>query len=233
MSRTCALRNRSATTLKKLVETRALLARFLTAQQVIRSLIGAAKYVIPVNMNNQSQYFRNHRAEVAPFLPLQYHRVLEIGCGEGKFRANLKLPCEYTGVEPSEMVAKFALATLDQVHVGTFESVASQLPRKHFDLVICNDVIEHMVDHDQFLESIKRNMTADGVLVGSVPNVRYVMHLWDLMVKKDWQYADTGILDRTHLRFFTEKAGAPRSNAMVSRFTNLRGSILFCVKEIL
>jgi len=77
------------------------------------------------------------------------------------------------------------------------------LPAHYFDLVICNDVIEHMPDHDAFLEDIKQKMAPGAHLVGSVPNVRYLPNLKQLLVRKEWRYADWGVLDRTHLRFFT------------------------------
>lgn len=157
-------------------------------------------------MSDAPSYFTHHRAEMAAFLPSRYQHVLEVGCGEGRFRANLTHPCEYTGVEPSARAADAARHVLDHVHVGTFDSVAATLPKRHFDLVICNDVIEHMVDHDAFLERIKDYLAEDGVLVGSVPNVRFFVNLWALVVKKDWHYCDEGTLDRTHLRFFTQKS---------------------------
>ena len=95
---------------------------------------------------------------------------------------------------------------LDNVLVGTYEEVYDDLPNEYFDLVICNDVIEHMVNPDSFLQSIKNKMTNDGVMIGSVPNVRYLQNLSNLILKKDWEYVNSGILDRTHLKFFTEKS---------------------------
>ena len=157
-------------------------------------------------MTSDTNYHRNFRAEVAAFLPGRYAKVLEIGCGEGRFRANLPAPCEYVGVEPSPAAAQVARGVLDAVHTGTFESVVGNLPDGHFDLVICNDVIEHMPDHDAFLEAIKGKMAPGACLAGSIPNVRWLPNLWGLMVGRDWEYIDHGILDRTHLRFFTERS---------------------------
>jgi 2-polyprenyl-3-methyl-5-hydroxy-6-metoxy-1,4-benzoquinol methylase len=152
------------------------------------------------------QYFKNLRSEMCEFLPVRYERVLEIGCGEGLFRANLTLPNTYVGVEPEAKPAAVARNVLDQVLVGTFDEVADQLPRQHFDLVICNDVIEHMPDHDRFLEKIKEYISQDGVLVGSIPNMRYLPVMRELLVDRDWRYRESGVLDSTHLRFFTERS---------------------------
>lgn len=159
-----------------------------------------------IAMNGDFEYYKHQRPEVADLLPDTYQHVLEVGCGEGVFRRNLTKACEYTGIEPSPTAAATARTTLDRVLTGTYDTVASDLPVDYFDLVICNDVIEHMVDHDKFLEDIKRHMKTGAIMVGSVPNVRYFFHLWDLLVGKDWRYIDQGILDRTHLRFFTQKS---------------------------
>jgi 2-polyprenyl-3-methyl-5-hydroxy-6-metoxy-1,4-benzoquinol methylase len=161
---------------------------------------------MPQPIERLYQYSPNLRSEVADFLPTQYHKVLEIGCSYGTFRQNLQLPNEYWGVEPNELVAMSARTNLDHVFTGLFEGILDQLPNQYFDLVICNDVIEHMADPDAFLESIKSKMTKNASLVGSIPNVRHISNLRSLLIHKDWQYEDAGILDRTHLKFFTEKS---------------------------
>ena len=90
--------------------------------------------------------------------------------------------------------------------MGGFDEVYDQLPDKYFDLVICNDVIEHLPDHNDFFEKVKGKMTDDSVMVGAIPNVRHIKNLFNLLIKKDWQYQENGILDYTHLRFFTQKS---------------------------
>ncbi|MBX2874293.1 MAG: class I SAM-dependent methyltransferase [Saprospiraceae bacterium] len=157
-------------------------------------------------MNAAANYYTRDRTEMIPALPNSYNKVLEIGCGEGRFRANLELPTEYWGLEPVPEAAEVAREVLDQVLVGTYEQQADQLPEDYFDLVICNDVIEHMTSHDFFFRSIQSKLCKEGVLVASIPNVRHILNLYELLVKKDWEYKDAGILDRTHYRFFTEKS---------------------------
>ncbi len=98
------------------------------------------------------------------------------------------------------------LARLHTVIRGTFEEAQPRLPQRYFDVVVCNDVIEHMPDHDSFLDAIKTHMAPNGVLVGSIPNVRHYVNLFDMLVGKDWRYRDIGTMDRTHLRFFTERS---------------------------
>lgn len=153
-----------------------------------------------------SIYYSQGRAEVARFLPEKYEKVLEVGCGAGNFRSNLNDVCEYWGVEPVKEIADVAAQHLHKVLTGTFDDVAAQLPDDYFDLVICNDVIEHIADTTAFFAGVRKKMKKDARLVGSIPNVREFYNLTDLLFKKDWEYRDYGILDRTHMKFFTEKS---------------------------
>ena len=155
-----------------------------------------------------STYYTSVREEMVALLPplAPGATILEIGCAEGKFSSNFTGDRVYWGIEPTPEVARIAATRLDRVLVGTFREVFDQLPDRSFDCVVCNDVVEHMDDHDWFLQAIKPKLREGGVLVGSIPNVRYLTNLFHLVVRKDWQYADQGTLDRTHLRFFTERS---------------------------
>jgi 2-polyprenyl-3-methyl-5-hydroxy-6-metoxy-1,4-benzoquinol methylase len=157
-------------------------------------------------MSSRSQYHEGIRPEVVKFIPGTYSKVLEIGCGEGNFSSHFNQQCEYWGVEPFQAAAGIASNKLFKVLAGTYEEVYEQLPDGYFDLIVCNDVIEHMVNYDAFFQTIKRKMKKDSFIMGSIPNVRFFGNLTELLIKKDWEYKDSGILDRTHLRFFTEKS---------------------------
>jgi len=143
---------------------------------------------------------------MAELLPSCYAKVLEIGCGEGGFAGSLSPGCEVWGVEMHASSARIASQWLDRVLVGSFEAVQQDLPDGYFDLAICNDVIEHMPDHDAFLDSISSKLKDGGYLVASIPNMRYYYCLRELLLRKEWVYRDQGIMDRTHLRFFTERS---------------------------
>jgi 2-polyprenyl-3-methyl-5-hydroxy-6-metoxy-1,4-benzoquinol methylase len=154
-----------------------------------------------------SAYYTTRRSDVRRFLPDNFSRVLEIGCSSGGFGEGLlSNGVQVWGVEPNEAAAKVARSKLTRVFNATFEQAANDLPDRYFDLIVCNDVIEHMPDHDRFLQSIKSKMTERGVLVGSLPNIRHITSLAKILILKDFPYRDQGILDRTHLRFFTRKS---------------------------
>ena len=151
-------------------------------------------------------YYQQQRHDMRAYLPENPRRVLEIGCGEGGFIAAIAGSVEKWGIEPNAAAAEVAATRLHRVLIGRFEDVAAQLPLGYFDLIVCNDVIEHMDDHDRFLRDLRDCFADSGVLVGSVPNMRNYKVLFDLLFLRDWQYHDSGIQDRTHLRWFTQRS---------------------------
>jgi len=158
-------------------------------------------------MSLQRSYYQCSRIEMKTFLPSQYSRVLEIGCGEGGFAAALQNHAEVWGCEPDVSSAKVAASKMHRVLNGFYADVAKDIPDNYFDLVVCNDVIEHMTDHSAFLRDIQTKMQPGAYLLGSIPNVRYYRVLRNLLLHKDWQYEQSGgVLDSTHLRFFTRKS---------------------------
>ena len=112
---------------------------------------------------------------------------------------------EYWGVEPHNEVAKFAANKLDKVIVGKIRTVFDDLPNNYFDLLICNDVLEHLEDENWFLANIKQKMKIGSIIIGSIPNIRYISVLLKLLIWRDLEYTDSGVLDKTHFRFFTKK----------------------------
>jgi len=178
-------------------------------------------------------YFSNARPEMLAFVPSQRRRVLEIGCGGGAFAQQLVKDCEYWGVELSASAAERARRVgLDTVLVGEFQNVANDVPDGYFDVIICNDVIEHVVAHEAFLNVVRSKLAIGGTLVGSIPNVRYVVNLLEVLVRRDWRYRDEGILDRTHVRFFTETSLRRTLDACGYDILDLRGINTFSAPEL-
>ena len=170
-----------------------------------------------------SNYFKGERSELKKFIPSDVKTVLEIGCGEGGFRASFNNHIEYWGIEPNAEVSKIAESKLYKVFNATYEKVEKDIPNGYFDLIVCNDVIEHMIDHDFFFENIRNKMKEDGKLLISIPNVRFINNLYNLLFRKDWKYEEEGILDRTHLRFFTKKSLVDTLLTHRFRIKNLEG----------
>lgn len=152
-------------------------------------------------------YRRNTRKEMSKYLPDNYNHVLEVGCGYGNFTVNLDKNVEYWGVEPEkDAFDSLNLRYPNTTFCGYFDDKKEYIPNDYFDVIICNDVIEHISDYLDFLSTLKAKLNSDGVLILSIPNVRYWDNLKEVLFKKDWEYKDSGILDRTHLRFFTKRS---------------------------
>jgi len=105
-----------------------------------------------------------------------------------------------------ESAAQQAQNVLDKVLVGDIADLMDELPANYFDIVVCNDVLEHMVDPFTVLARIKSKLKRRGMVVSSIPNIRYYHTFRELALHKTWEYEESGILDRTHLRFFTVKS---------------------------
>lgn len=157
--------------------------------------------------NDYRVYAATVRPEMSCFVPLTAKRILDVGCSVGNFGEFLKSErsIEVWGVEVDEQAAAIAAKKLDNVICGGFGDNLN-LPAKHFDCIVFNDVLEHMVDPHAALVYAKQLLQNGGKVVASIPNVRYFDNLWSLVIHKNWEYVDSGILDKTHLRFFTVKS---------------------------
>ncbi len=153
-------------------------------------------------------YYTQIRAEMIKYIPKDAKRMLEVGCGEGVFGWQLKQRphTEVWGVEINERMASVAKERLDNVLIGDINELLHKLPNGYFDCIVCNDLLEHLVDPFSLLSEIKQKTSSQGVLVCSLPNVRYYPMLRELLIQKQWKYVNAGILDKTHLRFFTQKS---------------------------
>jgi 2-polyprenyl-3-methyl-5-hydroxy-6-metoxy-1,4-benzoquinol methylase len=153
-------------------------------------------------------YYRGTRQEMLPFMPADAQRVLDLGCAEAVFAATVKerTGAEVWGIEFDPEAAERARAVIDRVLVGDADAQIAELPDTYFDAVICNDILEHLVDPGATLKRLRRKLKPEGVIVASIPNIRYAPALSKVVFRKDFPQDDEGIFDRTHLRFFTRKS---------------------------
>lgn len=152
-------------------------------------------------------YYTQGRPEMVARVPDSAKKVLDIGCSSGAFGQLLKEQRpEVTvwGVEMFPEPAKEAANHLDKVLNSSIEDALESLPAGEFDAIVFNDVLEHLIDPEDILGKIKPLLSPDGVVISSIPNVRYYYNLTHMIFAKDFQYEDDGIRDKTHLRFFTD-----------------------------
>lgn len=160
--------------------------------------IGAAPY--------DPGYFQFARPELLDLIPDNARKILDIGCGAGRLGEAIKKrqTAEVVGIEMIESAARLARERLDQVLVGDVEAMAHEFQPSSFDVIVCGDVLEHLRDPSTLLRRVRYWLKSDGRLVTSIPNVRHHSVVRGLL-DGNWTYESAGLLDRTHLRFFTRR----------------------------
>ncbi|MCU0567004.1 MAG: glycosyltransferase [Oculatellaceae cyanobacterium Prado106] len=135
-------------------------------------------------------------------------RVLDFGCATGYLaRLLTQRGCQVFGVEISPDAAAIAEQFCEKVSVADldFTSAAEIFPDEKFDVVVFGDVLEHLRDPWKTLEQVKSILHPDGYVVASIPNIAHGAIRLALM-QGQFDYEQQGILDNTHLRFFTRKS---------------------------
>ncbi len=150
-------------------------------------------------------YYASSRPELVPHVPITAQRILDVGCGAGAFGKALKDrgAREVVGIEVVPDAYERARLVLDDAICASIENIELPFSDAYFDCVVCGDVLEHLVDPVVALRKLTRVLRPDGVIVISIPNVRFYQVV-NMLAEGRWQYADSGIMDRTHLRFFTK-----------------------------
>lgn len=168
-------------------------------------------------MNHQNQdltyehkdrtYFDNTRTEMLRFIPNDIESIIEIGCGTGSFGARLKSlrNIHYTGIDFDPESVRIASTRIDEALCMNVEKEDLPFCRR-FDCILCNDVLEHMYDPWAVLKKLALTLTPHGYLVVSIPNIRYLHVFKEYFLQSQWVYKEHGVLDWTHIRFFTEKS---------------------------
>jgi len=130
--------------------------------------------------------------------------VLDVGCGTGTLGAELrKKNCTVFGIEYSKESADLASKRLNKVILSDIESEIPKIDRK-FDVIIFADVLEHLKNPETVLKSYLRFIKPSGIVVISLPNIAN----WTIRLKLlfgNLTPTETGILDKTHLHFYTLK----------------------------
>lgn len=161
--------------------------------------------------NKDHEYFSKARTEIEPLLattngkPL---RALEIGCSQGHTLEWLKKTgyCNWTaGVEPYANVNVHE-REIDYFSKLDIEKHMPEIAEDSIDLILCLDVLEHLVNPWEVVIQLTKLLKNEGKLIISLPNIRNYHILADLIFRGKFEYAEAGILDRTHLRFFTKSS---------------------------
>lgn len=130
--------------------------------------------------------------------------VLEVGCACGATLLAIKNKYPNSniyGIELNESTAKIA-GTFADVRAENIENINLSYEEGYFDYIIFADVLEHLYNPEKVLENMKKYLKDDGFILASIPNVMHYSVI-KALINGNWTYEDAGILDKTHIRFFT------------------------------
>ena len=153
-------------------------------------------------------YYSGVRTDLVRLVPRISGRVLEIGCAGGLTLEYLRrnFDCDAVGLDYSEEAAGMARARGFDVRVCDLNSQELPFDTGEFDYILIGDVLEHLYDPWKVLTAVTRILKDDGTILLSIPNVKHYSLLKHLILRDRWEYTESGLLDVTHIRFFTLKS---------------------------
>ncbi|MBI5566775.1 MAG: class I SAM-dependent methyltransferase [Chloroflexi bacterium] len=159
------------------------------------------RYASPIDLNNSNQSW-TRLIEWAG----TGKQVLDVGCGRGQIGRilNAQFGCTVTGIEINPDFARECVG-YHNIMLGSAEdaTLLSSITER-FDVIICGDVLEHLRQPEIPLRALRTLLAPGGRLLISVPNVAQI-RIRLMLLRGQWTYASEGIMDATHLRWFTLK----------------------------
>lgn len=153
-----------------------------------------------------SSYFEGCRADYVDALPATPEAaILEIGCasgGTGALALERGKCATYVGVELNPAAAEIAGHKLTQVLTGNVEEMELPFKPASFDALIVSEVLEHLIDPWKVMQRLAPLVKPGGLVFASSPNISHYSVILRLLQGR-WELTDKGVMDRTHLRWFT------------------------------
>lgn len=158
---------------------------------------------------NQTPVHDNHNPDLLRLIPKHASKLIEIGCSSGALAREFKKinhDCHYFGIDIESTYTSLANRYCDQTATLNIENSTGQfyIDNKDCDCWIFGDTLEHFQNPWKILREIRNVIPSNGCVVACIPNAQH----WSIQVKLstgDFQYQDCGLLDRTHLRWFTRQ----------------------------
>ncbi len=174
----------------------------------------------------QDGYYDHSRSEALDLLPACPRRILDIGCGRGGVTRELKKRCPgvtSTGLDLYLDPAHDYAALFDDFAQVDLERDVLPVDVASFDLVLLLDVMEHLRDPEALLDRVTSAASDGCYFLVSLPNFHYYSNLLTIVRSGRFPYAESGILDRTHVRFF----GFEDAQEMLSKRLNIVRNLAF------
>jgi methionine biosynthesis protein MetW len=135
--------------------------------------------------------------------------VLDVGCAQGYLAEFLKKnkDCTVYGIDLEKQAAQKAKRFCQEVISGDVEEIClkGKIWQQKFDVIILADLLEHLKDRGAVLAHLRRNLKTGGRIIVSMPNIAYFPMRIRLLLGR-FNYEKVGIMDSTHLRFFTKES---------------------------
>ncbi|WP_171940788.1 class I SAM-dependent methyltransferase [Herbaspirillum rubrisubalbicans] len=150
-----------------------------------------------------------HNPDLLSLMPETSSKIIEVGCSSGALAKAFKQKnsnCQYIGIEIDSDYIELAKRYCDKCLNLDIENVDDDfyLNNSDCDCWVFGDTLEHLRDPWKVLKKIRDNIQLNGKVVACIPNAQH----WSLQVKLsigDFRYEDQGLLDKTHLRWFTRQ----------------------------
>lgn len=147
---------------------------------------------------------KDKREYFLSLVPPGAKKVLDVGCADGGLSASLRQKgAEVIGLEKDKDSCTKAEERLSKVFLADIEKFDLPYPKEYFDCIIYADVLEHLLDPSALLKKHIDHLHDSGYTVASIPNIRYYKVIIRLAIGGTWDYSDDGLLDKSHVRFFT------------------------------
>lgn len=161
-------------------------------------------------MDVRETYHDLVRRDIFPLLPERVGAVLDFGGGVGATSGELRASGQATRAVLFDQVADNAVPAIDTVEALNLDdenAVAAALARTGpFDTILALDILEHLVDPWATVRLLDKALRPGGSLIVSIPNVNNLTVVVPLILRGRFEYEDAGVLDRTHLRWFTRQS---------------------------
>ncbi len=163
------------------------------------------------------------RREILELVPTTAKKILDLGCGTGELGKALKKrqECQAFGIELNKEAAEIAKKNLDGVWIDNLNRFIPTFSDEKYDCLIFADILEHLIAPWAVLKKFANTLTAEGAVIASIPNVAHPWIQANLQ-KGVFRYEPAGILDITHLRFFTKTSIFQMFYAADLKIVNIR-----------
>lgn len=154
------------------------------------------------------KYYTLKRSEIFSLINLSSKSILEVGCAYGALGEAIKLnnpEVVLHGIEINPEAQEHLVKNYDKFYIADVETFDLNNFNRTYDSIIYADVLEHTRNPDLIVAEHLHFLNEDGEIIISVPNIRNIRIIYELLVNGNWSYTESGILDSTHYKFFTKK----------------------------